>query len=1009
MGKVVRTAAFVTLICLLVFAPAFSIKVNAAGYESWIQDSRAWQEFYSSSHGTPKGTPATEEEENFLIKALSSLIHYVGAKISAVDKSGDVDLSIDGIILGKVAQPGGVSYVSFDLTRGNVYGTTGAMIYVIFRGFAYCAMIIVFAWLLLRALMNGSPKARDELKDGCCAIVVNFSLIYLMPQIIDFTIFLRDVLLVKILSVMGSRTSITDALEACYQSNKSLITAIVYTAAVAAGLFYLKDYVSVAIQQTVLFGFFCAFTVMGVLKKKFLSDWCNMFFSNLLLPVVDLTCIMMPYQALRIFGGGGRKIEFAQALIILFMVWSARAARVSMMRLFGSVTGSPAGRGIAGLATMAQLARMAHRARTGRDDASFGKKSNSDRFEDWQDESASQKETAENMTRQGREITKGLSDLSDEEEFVRPNEAETEDFLMGQEDGEGLLMKEGETVPEGKELQGGCEGELEDAAFLREEESERNDAFAALESDEASTGKTDEDFGAPDGSFVTALNEKGDAQTKCADDVSQGALDDLPAMTEFDRRRYGNLKEMDDLRDSMEDIDSFARDKEAENGEISARISSLEDAEKVAIQNDGKEMERLRGEYEAIDGVIRENAEDEQRLKSLSDDTGEEASAIRDRMEQRTAEYVSGANAADEARLKGLSAQRDEVEDSLKSAGGGEREALLLKKGELEEDMRRTRRRIDERGSDLETQKERNLRDEREIRDHAIERSGSVREKTQELRCRVNENNGAVSEAHRKAGRMKAMLAKRERAEGRFAQASKEYGKDPSRYNSADDMRLALERRNERLEKARIAASKRGGLSRDMLRDLSPEGAAQVAAIQSETIRRSNLRRAVAGVAKTAAGIGIAAAGGAVGASIMAYGGEDASLTGAYLVGSGAKNVADTAGRAARSVWEERREIAEDARQAGAALADVAMVSLKRDKKIFTNGDGKTQKNERQKNPSPGPANAPSLRERFQNEAVDALGMRDAKDLAPEGKGVREALTREAMEALGARDENREE
>ena len=1007
-GKLLRVAATVLLSLLVALSPALSGRAAASSYGSWIQDSDAYREFYGTSRSTPTGSGAAEDDENFLIKALAALIHYVGAKMSASDKSSDADLTIDGIIMGKVAQPGGVSYVSFDLSAGNVYGTTGATIYVIFRGLAYSGMIIVFAWLLLRALVNASPKAREELKAGCSAIVVNFSLIYLMPQVIDLAIFLRDVVLVRILTAMGSRTSITDALEAAYQSNKSLITAVVYTAAVAAGLFYLKDYVSIAIQQTVLFGFFCAFTVMGVLKKKFLSDWCNMFFSNLLVPVVDLACIMMPYSALKVFGSGGRRISFAQSLIILFMVWSARAARVQMMRLFGSVTGSPAGRGLAGLATMAQLARMAHRRARGGDESPSGRKSNPDRFDEWQDEASSQREDAEGMNRQGREIARGLGDAEEAEGSFVPGQAGADDFLAGQEEAE--VPEEGQESgsPGDGESEGGLSEEREsgqdDAQETAEDVDEACDAGDASRDAEALWTGGDEAEDLSGGDLSGFGSEGGDA---LAD-----AGEDLPAMTEFERRRYANLREMDDLRDSIEDANSLVGEKASENAAIESGMKTLSDAEGDAAARDAAETERLSRDGEALDGVMAENEADERRLKELPEEGGEEAAAIRERMEARTDDYVSGANAADEDRYQKLAAERDAVNERLNTAGAGERDALLLKRGECEEGMRLARERIDSRGRDLAAEKEKNLRDERAIRRHAGERAEGVRKRTEEMKAAHAENARTAAEARDASEKMRRTLAERERAEGRFSQVSRDYGRDGAKYQSAEDMRLAVERRNERLERARIAASRRGGLSRDALKDLSPEGAAEVAAIQSEAIRKSNLKRAVAGAARTAAGIGIVTAGAAVGATVLAYGGEDASVTGAYLAGSVAGGVAGAASKAARKAWENRSEIAADAAAAGRAVGDAVQTAMERDRKAFSGGSQKPAAK------TPGPSlgvsapkkGAETPREALSREASEALSKRDrGKAKAPDGS-VRDGLEREAENALDGRNrKNRKE
>lgn len=1020
--KRLRAALAAALFVLaLLLSPALCETARASGYGSWIQDSDAYREFYGTTRTTTGDSDAPEDDENFLIKALAALIHYVGAKANNSDKSGDANLSIDGIIMGKVGQPGGVSYVSFDLSPGNVYGTAGATVYVIFRGLAYSAMIIAFAVLLLKALVNSSPKAREELKQGCCAIVVNFALIYLMPQVIDLAIFLRDVLLVRILEAMGSKSSITDALEAAYQADKSLISAVVFTAAVCASLFYLKDYVSIAIQQTVLFGFFCVFTVMGVFKKKFLSDWCNMFFSNLLVPVVDLACIMMPYAALKTFGAGGRRLGFAQALIILFMVWSARAARVQMMRLFGSVTGSPAGRGLAGLATMAQLARMA-RARKKGDGGAEGKRTNGERFEDWQEEKERQGETAEGMNGQAREISRGLGDLDDGETFERPGGSEAEDFVASQEDDAG-------PAPDA-----GGEGDLEGDAGPGEEREGAGEAFG--EGGEAGPESAEgDDAGALNGGDVSPSEEPplSDAFSEEAGspDLSEEAGGDAPPMTEFERRRYANLRQMDSLRDSIEEANGFADENAAQNAAIDGRLNDLEDAEEVLSKDDRGELSRLDGESASIREAICANEADEGRLSALSAENEEidrlaegasegeretllarraqndaEAAQVRARVDERTDGCIRAANESDEGRLAALYAERNALDEKMKGADGPPREGLLLQRRQCEEGIQRTRERMSSRGRDLSAELLRNDADGEAIREGALSRKAAVEEETRNLRHRRDENARQAADARRQAGRMRESLSERERAEGRFAQASRDYGRDATRYQSSEDMRLAVERRNEKLEAARIAAARRGGITRDALRDLSPEGAAEVAAIQSEAIRNANVRKAIAGAAKTAAGVAVVTAGAAVGAAVMAYGGEDASLTGAYLAGSAAGGVAGAAAGAAKKAWEAREEIAADAKDAGRAAAEAARAAYERDKKTFLGGArppaGKDAPKKRPEKKEPPKRESP--REALSREAEEALKNRDEKAGGRTQGGVREALIREAEDALYGRD-----
>lgn len=1071
------------VMALVVFTPALNLCAYASGYSSWIQNTDEYEDFYSNAVTTQTPSQAEQDDENFLIKLLGTFIHFIGAD-TANDLSTDkINLTIDGVVLGRLAQPGGVSYTSFDLSAGNVYGTVGATVYTVFRGFAYSGMFLVFLYLLARAMFGSTPKAREDLKQGIYALAINYALIYLMPQITDIVIFLRDNLLYFVMQHLSNDVSILNAMDDLYKADKSLIKAIVYTATVFASLFYIKDYVSIAIQETVLFGFFCLFTVLGTLKKKYLADWCATFFSNLLVPLIDVVCLMLPYTALKLLDTGQERMSFGGACVVVMMIWSARATRKELLKLFGSVTNTSAGRGIAGLAHMAQMARMAHAATRGRNNNAGGK-GNMDTYNDWTDEADRQRLGAASMNQQGSEISKGLgSEIGDLDSYEsRYGDMDTDtgtgdgqymhacdDYVDAQQNDNAYEIPQGGISDEqdGMDESLAPGGEPQAAPDLPEvpQEEVAGDAPDVPDYDTESgipVDINDKEPGSLENEIPKVIPDEADGEdgrdmaAPSADVSGQGEItgegtmpqngkesSDIPDMTDFEKNRYSNLQQMDKAEESLsaarKDIDRW----NTENAMMDSHLQDAREDAHAETESDRQEIARLGKDNASLDLLIQENDADSRQVSALQDQNREIEKEISDErkspgtdtnarieslekqraensqkianlhsgMDDRSRGWAEQADVMESRRIDGWQKMNDQIDRdiaAIRQEGAGDSgrmriEELSAQKAANVHNIAQAQSRIDKRSGDLKLEKARNTHAMAEAQTRIDARNDALDRHVEDINRKKLDNRQNIARVQARIGNISAQLDSRRRAEEQFASISKSNGKDGRKYSSAKEMRMHVDQRNKRLEGLMAAAEKRGAISQDMLRDLSPEGAARVAEIQREAIRQSNLRHAMAKLAGGAAKAAAITAGAAVGSVVTMYGGEDASATGAMLGAMGTGGIVNTVVGAARAVTANREEIIADM-EAGEKKVSKTVSALHKQ-----NRGGQSQ---RERQPaSQGPNRRVNKAQPYEQVYAETLGALErngrmetqTEGQAPDGKPAHEKVRDETMDAIRRR------
>lgn len=1043
-GKLIILFLLSAALFVLLFSQAV---MQADAYTSWVQDTDAYNDFYDNAAIVERiENPPASEEEGFLVQQLGNLIHWIGVEIASCLQSDNLNLTIDGIVFGRIAQPNGISYTSFDLSDGNPYGIAGAMLYIIFRGFSYSGLFLIFLFLLAKSLFSSSSKAMEDLKQGIYGIVLAFAAIYLMPQITDLTLFVRDQFLYLLAQQISGTTSILDSMDAMYQSNRSLITAIVYTASVGAALVYLKEYVSIAVQQALLFGFFCIFNLAGSMKKKLMADWCAVFFTNMLVPLIDVACLMLPYLAIYALSVNGN-ITFGTACIVMCMIWGAKGCRVQIVRLFGAMTGTPAGRGLGAIAAMGMMVRNAMK---NKKPSSQTVKENGNTFHDWADEGDRQKEVGGNMDKHADAIVKKLPDT---------------ESLMGMERDHDNTMDETELlgsdyhIPEVKSGDNGSFSEEDssgkkDSFYCSDDDRNTEEGESLLEDEINHSGTKTENIGdiMEDSDLGPAGPDKENTDLKdrqneypCIentereeDDSTSGKEESdsegYAGMSGFERKRYSNLKSLDSLNEEVAELNKENDGLKGGNTDLDLQMQNERNGIRKEDAADQEEIRSIRSANADLDLQIqaagRENREDIPLLKNRNSEL--------DSMIQDSYSKLQQENDSDKKAIQTLQGDNRDIDQELKGAGEGVKNARREKddegmeawKGEISHlnerkqnnskqiamiqnrmadrqmeaneqiaklkqekvtnnsQIIRRQQEADDKVALLQNQKTQNNQLIIEAQARMENRQQVSSQKMEELQLLKAQNSRKLEENMSRINQCQRQAAERRDVEAQFAQISRNYGGDGTRYTSSQEMLTAVEVRRQRAEMLLQEAKKNAAVSINDLKGISPEAAAEIANIQKENIRRANLKAAVQKAAAVAGGAGLTAVGAAMGGALFAYGGEEASANGAVAGAALSTGTVHKMNEMGKRFYENRREIAEDIRAGGSAVIGMAESAYQSDKNLFQSGNAMEEQKNHKK-----------MKELHQ--MIDAERKKYSKKAENEGKPAMQEVIDMTLEEIG--------
>ena len=629
-GRKLKNKKSIGFLLLTVFSMVIFLQGTITVYAS--DTDRGWytqKNIYGTSSSS-SGSGATEDDDDPgpVIRWIAELIYNLGNSIDAnILSSGTIDLSIDGIIMGRVggANP---SYAQFDLAKGNPYGIIGAWIYVAFRTMVFSFFLIYFVFFLIPHLFREGNKGRAELKEFIPKVVFYYFMLFALPYIVDYFIYFRDVLMKYSLQVVntaitgnsGVGNSLLQVYINLYESRRSIMNAFLYLATVCAGMFFFADYLGTALIEMICFGLSPMVFLLAPRNKKLVESWANTFFMNLLIPLIDSILILVPAFILYIYNSNRGAQGLAQAsvespdvgssaiyVIMLLCIWAVKPSRNGIMRALGAVTGTQPRAGLGGLMGLAGMALM--HAMRGKGKSSGGDSEHGDSLKENVSEAREAKSESEALAA-ANSMNDGSSDIdnvlgggaeksNDDLENVGSGDNRTEEEKMDD------FINEG---PDERPDDGGIEDDVEsseDAVGVSNDEGVDN--LSDLD------GITEEQTAAMDAE--EQMHSDGSNASDWMDKSEYYDSDFASGLNGVDGDRYTNLAARDEMQSRIDANNSSMQANAQEMAKLDDKIADYK------AQINTPEFQQMERENEALSRDINRATQDQLRANGINPST----------------------------------------------------------------------------------------------------------------------------------------------------------------------------------------------------------------------------------------------------------------------------------------------------------------------------------------------------------------------------------------------------
>ena len=352
------------LACMVVFIMVMALSPLRASASSWVRGSTSYENAESLNETTlgaldeeeakAAGELNDNNEPSPAEKMFASLFAGIGTGITKALKGDTVDASTTGIIAGSITKGDGKYYFVFDLREGNLYGIIGATVYVALRAMVLLILFIFVSWDIVQTLITGKPEGFAALKQNIYQMIVSLIILYLMPNFVDWLCTARDSISILLFNSISDNSGATSGLSAviestyleAYEANPTFINAIIYLGICCIPLTFLVSYVRVAVTQTILFGTFPIFCVLGARDKKLISSWSNVVFTNIFVPTLDLSLILLPQLFIEKIGFSNGVLK---AIFVFVLFTSIVPIRNQILQLLGNGFGVGADRSLIGI------------------------------------------------------------------------------------------------------------------------------------------------------------------------------------------------------------------------------------------------------------------------------------------------------------------------------------------------------------------------------------------------------------------------------------------------------------------------------------------------------------------------------------------------------------------------------------------------------------------------------------------------------------------------------------
>lgn len=650
------------LICVLfvgmMLLPAAPVYAN-----DWVEKSTT--PYGGNSVSDASNMQLTEGEPGIIESYIANFLAWIASQINTAMSNSVVNMSVDGIVLGRMADNTDVAYSQFDLNQGNPWGIIGAYMYRFFRTVVYSAFLISFVLQVGLAMRKRTvAKDRAEFKEYLLNVVFFFVLLSAFPKIVDYILYARDCLMYAAVKSIGGSSGlgvgtsagvgIVGAFKEAYEAEHSFFNSVLFLASSCAGVFFFMDYIATALIQMGLFGGSGWVFLRSTKDKKLLATWSSTFFPNICIPLIDTLLLLVPLAVQAIFEmnvANVASVPLSIRLIQLVCIWSIVPTRNAIMRYVLGSLGMAANRsGIGGLlalgsAAVSALSGAARGIGKGRSRSDDSEKSSSRNDSEMAQESREQSEVFDDANRRTREGMSDVSDLLGEKQEHADVGGIGDEYRSMEDSGENMELQEildGESgMGRGAEL-----GEMHDF-----EPIEPNREDEAIENSIGSSAMDERVL--DDDSMIASVDDIPSSATMPSDVDTMAGIDDyanIPNMRDDfanslrddEKDRYANLNARDALRDKLSsnsDRLSYINEQMSNDQDYLGKLKS-----------EGADLSsEMKSRQETVSHLENRNRSIDKQLSELTGQQGE-ASKIQSLQAERVANNAAIASANKEIR-----------------------------------------------------------------------------------------------------------------------------------------------------------------------------------------------------------------------------------------------------------------------------------------------------------------------------------------------------------------------
>ena len=518
---------------------------------------------------------------------IAGILAWIATKISkGLNELAGVPCNVSSVIMGKVAT--GKSFFVFDLSTGNIYGIIGSYLYVAMQNLSLSFVFVASLISLVASMWKGDSRGGQFLKDNILKFAGALLLLYLMPLIADAVCNIRDALGLTMYKIINDfitsngegaagGLAYVDNIEQdfyeAYKANENLAEAIAYFAVVTIPISYIIAYVKVAIMQVILFGLFPMFIFASFLDgKQSLSQWFVTFFSNCLIPVIDISLIMLPSILLKMLDSYGMKSDsFLRVLLVCVMFHAIVPTRNQILKMLGNNWTISNGRGLWGM--LGGAAKMAARGVAGAAAIANGIKNGVDMHKEYKEqdkELESQKDDRHSASDQlSDKVNKDIPSLSESRRSNDGGGARKDSFEeIGERNPAGDSKNEGGGVLKDEDREHTFDAHFnkydqEQFHANKEEEKSKQAPELANVPEESSAGAD---------SFAVTRDDimNNSEYEQMRNDVRDG--EEFNQDKDFNTDRLANLASMDNMNSMVSDIDNKTANLNNENAQLSHKL-----------------------------------------------------------------------------------------------------------------------------------------------------------------------------------------------------------------------------------------------------------------------------------------------------------------------------------------------------------------------------------------------------------------------------------------------------